>query len=149
MHSLSDALSKSEPIIILPTLELSLLVKVLRVEAAEHTKLPLLAGIERFWDPTKPLRIPGPFPNPSKDRAHTQYRILLSVFMAQDSEMAIFFVLAIFFAVAMYIATVTAQDSEMAPAPAMDRGAACSDLGMSGAVFCSTLLLSLLALLKN
>ncbi|KAB5551572.1 hypothetical protein DKX38_008883 [Salix brachista] len=60
-----------------------------------------------------------------------------------DSEMAIFF------AVAMYIATVTAQDSEMAPAPAMDRGAACSDLGMSGAVFCSSLLLSLLALLKN
>ncbi|KAF9679425.1 hypothetical protein SADUNF_Sadunf06G0013800 [Salix dunnii] len=43
----------------------------------------------------------------------------------------------------------SSTDFEMAPAPAMDVGAACSDLGMSGAVFCSTLLLSLLALLKH
>ncbi|KAJ6750894.1 hypothetical protein OIU85_001432 [Salix viminalis] len=56
--------------------------------------------------------------------------------------------MAIFFVVAMYAATVTAQDLAMAPAPAMDRGAACS-LGRSGAVLCSTLLLSLLALLRH
>ncbi|KAL3580163.1 hypothetical protein D5086_017998 [Populus alba] len=54
--------------------------------------------------------------------------------------------MAIFFVVAMYLATVTAQDLEMepAPAPTMDKGAAYS-LGMSAAVFCSSLLLSLLA----
>ena len=61
-----------------------------------------------------------------------------------------FMAMAIVFVVAMYSATVTAQDFEMAPAPAptMDKGAACS-LGMSGAVFCSTLLFSLLALSKH
>ncbi|KAL9333881.1 hypothetical protein Peur_074020 [Populus x canadensis] len=58
--------------------------------------------------------------------------------------------MAIFFVVAMYFATATAQDLEMepAPAPTMDKGAAYS-LGMSAAVFCSSLLLSLLAFLKH
>ncbi|KAB5520505.1 hypothetical protein DKX38_024824 [Salix brachista] len=144
-----------------PTQELSLHVKVLTSPdhaGSKHTKLPSLAGIETC---EHGAAVPGfvlgshkTFINtPAQKLAHIQHRIfscaiyiLLSVFMAELPST--FRAMAIFFVVAMYTATVTAQDLAMAPAPAMDRGAA-SSLGRSGAVFCSTLLLSLLALLRH
>ncbi|XVF22970.1 hypothetical protein REPUB_Repub12eG0216900 [Reevesia pubescens] len=52
--------------------------------------------------------------------------------------------------IAMLAAIVSAQDlgATPAPTPSMDKGAACS-LGMNGAVICSTLLLSVLALVRH
>ncbi|KAF2293606.1 hypothetical protein GH714_003235 [Hevea brasiliensis] len=63
-----------------------------------------------------------------------------------------FWSLAVVFLVAVFAAaSVSAQDLgdlSPAPSPAMDKGAAYS-LGMSGAVICSSLFLSMLALLKH
>ncbi|EEF49157.1 conserved hypothetical protein [Ricinus communis] len=68
--------------------------------------------------------------------------------MASNQSVAVVFLLAALAAVA---ATVSAQDLgnlAPAPAPSMDKGAAYS-LGMSGAVICSSLFLSMVALLKH
>ncbi|KAF5736428.1 hypothetical protein HS088_TW14G00570 [Tripterygium wilfordii] len=58
--------------------------------------------------------------------------------------------IVLFALVSIFAAAVSAQDFDMAPAPApsQDKGAGYS-LGMSGAVICSSLVLSLLALLKH
>ncbi|KDP43460.1 hypothetical protein JCGZ_16747 [Jatropha curcas] len=65
--------------------------------------------------------------------------------MAQFKNMASFFLV-----VAMYFASINAQESGGAPAPApsMDKGAAFS-MGISGAMICSSLLFSLLSFLKH
>ncbi|KAJ9158560.1 hypothetical protein P3X46_024130 [Hevea brasiliensis] len=56
--------------------------------------------------------------------------------------------LALVFLVAVLAAAGAASAQDLAPAPAPDQGAAFS-LGMSGAVICSSLFLSMLALLKH
>lgn len=54
------------------------------------------------------------------------------------------------FAVAMYFASVEAQELAPTPAPpALVKGAAAYSVAMSGPILCSSLLLSLLAFLKH
>ncbi|KAJ4828008.1 hypothetical protein Tsubulata_006198 [Turnera subulata] len=67
------------------------------------------------------------------------------------APMSMFKAVAIVLIVAMYASGVRGQDFEMAPAPAptMDKGAAAYSFGMSGPMICSSLMLSLLALLLN
>ncbi|KAL7204357.1 hypothetical protein ACSBR2_017434 [Camellia fascicularis] len=68
------------------------------------------------------------------------------------ANMSSFKALAVFFVVALFSATASAQDLGMAPAsapaPGMDAGSAFS-LPISAAVVCSSLALSLVALIKH
>ncbi|KAL7204345.1 hypothetical protein ACSBR2_017426 [Camellia fascicularis] len=66
------------------------------------------------------------------------------------ANMSSFKALAVFFVVALFSATASAQNSGMAPAstPGMDAGSAFS-LPISAAVVCSSLALSLIALIKH
>ncbi|EEF35626.1 conserved hypothetical protein [Ricinus communis] len=58
---------------------------------------------------------------------------------------------SLFLVVAMYFASVEAQELGMAPAPSptMDKGAAAYSFGISGAMICTSLVFSLLAFLKH
>ncbi|KAL7234241.1 hypothetical protein ACSBR1_017773 [Camellia fascicularis] len=66
------------------------------------------------------------------------------------ANMSSFKALAVFFVVALFSAAASAQDLGMAPAsaPGMDAGSAFS-LPISAAVMCSSLALSLVALIKH
>ncbi|KAJ4845577.1 hypothetical protein Tsubulata_019470 [Turnera subulata] len=67
------------------------------------------------------------------------------------AQMSMFKAVAIVLFVAMYALGVRGQDFEMVPAPAptTDKGAAAYSFRMSGPMICSSLMLSLLALLLN
>ncbi|KAF2293587.1 hypothetical protein GH714_003105 [Hevea brasiliensis] len=94
----------------------------------------------------------GRFENYDSDEDLNYFGFIAGGLTRLDYPVPISLSLAVVFLVAVFAAaSVSAQDLgdlAPAPAPAMDKGAAYS-LGMSGAVICSSLFLSMLAFLKH